>query len=131
MTKMISFYSILLIFFAIGGLLDILAGSHGQLLLLNEDTIKYLSIAIAYIVTAIACLRSRRKSISIRVKMLMTILNTVTVSLLLSQIPLLVPDRFTVLSTIIFGLYVLGIILGVIVLINNVVRKRSRSPHTA
>ncbi len=125
MTKMITFYSILLILFAIGVILVMLAGSHGQLLLSNDDTLEYLSIAITYIVTAVVCLRSRRKTKSVSSKILIIILNTVTVSLLLIQIPLLLPVRFTVLSTIIFGLYVLGIGLGIILLIKNLVSNRS------
>ena len=115
MKKIIPLYTGLLFFYSIVMLLFILAGSHGKLILANKETLQYLAVALTFVVTAIVSLRQRRATIKNWVGAAMIILNIITILCLCYQTYLLYPERFTVLSSFILSLHLLGLIVGVLI----------------
>lgn len=127
MKKIIPFYASLLFFYAVVMLVFILAGSHGKLVFYNYETLQYLGIAVTFIVTAIVSLSTRGNMTKRWVKILMIILNIITVVLLFYQMQLLYPERLTVLSAFILSLHLLGLILGILIILTASIVKRSFS----
>lgn len=116
MKNIISFYAVLLIFYSIVMLVFILVGSHGKLILNNRETLKYLSVALTFLLTAIVLLITRRRSrIKGGVSAVIIILNVITIVFLCYQMNLLYPERLTMLSTLILILHLLGLVLGVLI----------------
>ena len=113
--KIISLYAALLIFYFIVILVFILAGSHGKLILNNRENLQDLSVAITFLITAIIFLMTRRGVVKGPVRILMIILNLITIALLCYQINLLYPERLTILSTVILGLHLSGLILAALI----------------
>ncbi len=127
MKKIIPFYSVLLVFYSIVMLVFILAGSHGRIILANAETLQYLGIALAFIITSIVLFVSRKGIIKRWGAMVMIFFNIITIVLLCYQMNLLYPERFTVLSTFILGLHLLGLILGVSITFNIIINLNRNS----
>ena len=115
MKKIIPFYAVLLFFYSIVMLVFVLAGSHGRLILSNNETLQYLVVAVTFVITAIVSLIARKDVPKKWIVYIMIILNIITVSLLCYQMNLLYPQRFTVLSVVILSLYLFGLIFGLLI----------------
>lgn len=127
MKKIIPFYSVLLVFYSIVMLVFILVGSHGRIILANAETLQYLGIASAFIITSIVLFFSRKGIIKRWGAMVMIFFNIITIVLLCYQMNLLYPERFTVLSAFILGLHILGLILGVSITFNIIINLNRNS----
>lgn len=116
MKNIITFYAVLLVFYSIVMLVFILVGSHGKLVLENRETLQGLAVALTFLLTAVVFLIRGTKSIKGGASAIIIILNVITLTLLCYQINLLYPERFTVLSTFILILHLLGLVLGVLII---------------
>lgn len=127
MKKIIPFYASLLVFYAIVMLVFILAGSHGRLIFSNGETLRYLGMVGIFIITAIVSLISRGDEINKLVTILKIILNIITLVLLFYQMSLLYPEIFTFFSIFILSLHSLGLVLGGLIIINDLSSQKSEA----
>lgn len=122
MNRIIALYVLLLVFFSSVMLIFILVGSHGKLILANNETLKYVFVAMIYIATAVLSIITARSRIKNRlIDILMVVLHITTAILVCYQINLLMPQFFTLLSAFVLGLHFIGLMVTLLIIYRSLV----------
>jgi|GEM_PF-3620870 len=113
MKKFILLYVVLLFFYSLAMMIFILIGSHGRIILNNNETLKYLIIAGTFSILAIVLIATRKVGLKKWILTILIPLDLLTIAALWYQIIVLLPDTFTPLSIFILCLQAIGLMLGV------------------